>query len=294
MMKRVAAVFTAVAALAVPMLQSPARAASPPAMVDPLGVLRYSFRSQHKPTLNCPVLHVCDVVLEPGEVVRGVAIGDSVRWKREIDNSGEPSTTHVLIKPIQAGLSTNLVIDTNRRTYYVDLISSKVGFATRIGFYNYYDPVAVAAGGAEASPTPIPELPVMDVAGFKYGYRIEGVQAFRPVRAYNDGQHTFLELPASMPEAPVAKMINAQGGLETLNYRVKDVVVVAINGVPHVFEQRGDGQDPEMEAAIKALGDGTALQQKAKLYVIDGVPDKIALFLGEGRARQQVTVYHNG
>jgi len=298
-MKRTIAAFALVATLCIPATSVPAVASAPFSMVDPYGVLRYSFRSRAKPTLNCPVLHVCDVVLEPGEVVRGVAIGDSVRWKRDVDTSGDPPTAHVLVKPTQAGLSTNMVIDTNRRTYYVDLVSSKNGSATRIGFYNYYDPALVnaalaAATASAAQPTPIPELPVMDVANFHYGYRTVGNQPFRPIRAYNDGQHTFIELPASIAEAPVAKSINAAGGFETVNYRVKDVVVVAINGVPHVFEQRGDGLDPEMEAAIKNLGDGTALQQKEKLYVIDGVPDKIALFLGEGRGRQQVTVIHNG
>lgn len=67
---------------------------------------------------------VTDLVLEPGERLAGpgpIAAGDTARWVIGDTESGEAETrrVHVLIKPTLPGLSTNLVINTDRRTYYV-------------------------------------------------------------------------------------------------------------------------------------------------------------------------------
>jgi hypothetical protein len=71
---------------------------------------------------------ITDVALEPGERLVGtgpVAAGDTVRWI--IDNtesgSGPTNRVHVLIKPTRPELVTNLVIDTDRRTYHLELRS---------------------------------------------------------------------------------------------------------------------------------------------------------------------------
>lgn len=37
-----------------------------------------------QPSVVCSPLQVCDVELEPGEIVRDVLVGDTVRWKVEI------------------------------------------------------------------------------------------------------------------------------------------------------------------------------------------------------------------
>ena len=71
---------------------------------------------------------ITDVALEPGERLVGtgpVAAGDTARWI--IDNtesgSGPTNRVHVLIKPTRPELVTNLVIDTDRRTYHLELRS---------------------------------------------------------------------------------------------------------------------------------------------------------------------------
>ena len=63
-------------------------------------------------------------------------VGDSVRWKvtPAAQGAGEAVITHVLIKPTDAGLITNLVITTNKRTYIVKLVSrgKKTGCRRRL------------------------------------------------------------------------------------------------------------------------------------------------------------------
>ncbi len=100
-------------------------------IAGPDGVLRYPFGERTPPTLRCKPLFVCDLVLEPGETIVNVAVGDSVRWLIAPASSGggDGATPHVLVKPTEAGLRTNLIVTTNRRTYYLTLVSS----------YNYPD-----------------------------------------------------------------------------------------------------------------------------------------------------------
>ena len=91
-------------------------------IAGPDGVLRYPFGERTPPTLRCKPLFVCDLVLEPGETIINVAVGDSVRWLIAPASSGgaDSATPHVLVKPTEAGLHTNLIVTTNRRTYYLD------------------------------------------------------------------------------------------------------------------------------------------------------------------------------
>jgi type IV secretion system protein VirB9 len=70
---------------------------------------------------------VCDLELQPGERVRDLHVGDAVRWKITPAQSGPEGaeTTHIVIKPMDVGLVTTMVITTDRRVYYVKLASSK-------------------------------------------------------------------------------------------------------------------------------------------------------------------------
>ena len=55
-----------------------------------------------------------------------VAAGDTVRWVIGEASSGTGLTrrTHILVKPTDPGLKTNLVINTDRRTYHVEIRST--------------------------------------------------------------------------------------------------------------------------------------------------------------------------
>src|ERR1700686_5047640 len=84
------------------------------AAVGPDGVLRYPFGERTPPTLRFVPLSVCDLVLEPGEAIADEAVGDSVPWLIAPASSGPPDATtpHVLIKPTEVGLRTNLIVTT--------------------------------------------------------------------------------------------------------------------------------------------------------------------------------------
>ena len=67
---------------------------------------------------------ITDIALEPGEQLVGsgpVAAGDTVRWIVGDTESGTGATkrVHILVKPTRPDLVTNLVINTDRRTYHL-------------------------------------------------------------------------------------------------------------------------------------------------------------------------------
>jgi len=68
-------------------------------------------------------LRVTVLTLGPGEAVTAKAAGDTVRWQIGESTSGEGAgvRSHVMIKPLQTGLETNLVLTTSQRVYLLTL-----------------------------------------------------------------------------------------------------------------------------------------------------------------------------
>ena len=75
--------------------------------------------------MRCTPLRACDIELQAGEVVTGVALGDTERWVTSPLDSGaaDDPTSHVIVKPKDYDLATNIVIGTDRRTYHLSLLS---------------------------------------------------------------------------------------------------------------------------------------------------------------------------
>src|SRR3546814_3848708 len=69
---------------------------------------------------------VTDIALQPGEDIVAVASGDTARWVigDTTSGTGESERSHILVKPFAAGLSPNLVITSDRRSYHVRLVST--------------------------------------------------------------------------------------------------------------------------------------------------------------------------
>ena len=220
-------------------------------IVSPDGVLRYPFGGRTPPTLRCMPLYVCDLVLEPGESIVNVAVGDSVRWLIAPASSGpsDTSTPHVLIKPTEAGLQTNLVVTTSRRAYYVTLVSRNSDPMLRLGFLYPQDPQR-AFGLAQAQRTRLgTPLPQTSIDKLDFNYRLSGDRGLEPVRVFNDGAHTYLQMPPSMSDIPVLFAVGTDGGDTIVNYRFT-----------------------------------------GQYYVVDGVPASIALVDGSGKRQRRALV----
>jgi type IV secretion system protein VirB9 len=220
-------------------------------ITGPDGVLRYPIGERIPPTLRCKPLFVCDLVLESGETIVNVAVGDSVRWLIAPASSGaeDGATPHVLIKPTEAGLHTDLIITTNRRTYYLTLVSSYSSAMLRVGFLYPHDPqrdITTFVGRGIQPGTPLPDTAIDRL---DFNYRMSGDRGLQPVRVFNDGAHTYLQMPLGVSEIPVLFAVGTDGGDTLVNYRFT-----------------------------------------GQYYVVDGVPASIALVAGSGRHQRRTLI----
>ena len=169
---------------------------------------------------------VTDLALQPGEELLAVAAGDTVRWVIGDTTSGAAGSkrTHILVKPFSAGLSTNLVITTDRRTYHLLLASTPAAAMVAVSWtYPQDDLIALKRAEAErraAAPVATGIAP----ESLHFDYAITGDRpAWRPLRAFDDGRQTFIEFPASLAtgEAPPLFLVDSKGTAQLVNYRLQ-------------------------------------------------------------------------
>ena len=227
------------------------------------------------PSIVCAILQVTDIELQPGETITHINVGDSARWSVEsaISGNGSDQMFHLLIKPRDIGLSTSLVVTTDRRTYHLLLVSDQAKFMHSVSFV-YRDesqaaaPITAAAAQGTPDPTTAPPAPMRskktgdgkriqiaaaDPDGADESYTIRGKADWKPVQVYSKDGKTFLEMPSSMrhKEAPVLFLLK-KGGLfglgaqKTLvNYRVHGPWLVADTVIDQAVLISGVGSGQE-------------------------------------------------
>ncbi len=183
-----------------------------------------------QPSVVCSPLQVCDIELQPGEVVRDVLVGDTVRWKVEPATSGAPGgqAIHLIVKPTEPGLVTSMVVTTSRRTYHIQLKSHAQQYMARVGFEYPEDVSAKLAdinARIEANNIPGGGVPAEQL---NFAYSVSGRAGWRPSRVYSDGHKTYIQFPRSISgqDAPVLFVVSG-GQNRVVNYRMKgDLMVV--------------------------------------------------------------------
>lgn len=226
------------------------------------GAVRYLFGAQ-QPSIICAVLQVTDVELQAGEQVNSIHLGDSGRWTVEpaITGSGATEVQHLVIKPMDVGLETSLIVTTNRRTYHMSLRSHRTQFMPRVAFY--YPDEAQARWDAvktrEVKQRQERTLPQTGeyLGDLNFSYDVVGSAPWKPVRVYNNGVKTIIQMPQAMAntEAPALLVVRKDGGL------FSEAETVMVN-----YRVQGDR------------------------YIVDTVFDKAILIAGVGRGQDRVTI----
>ena len=208
------------------------RAANHLATLEP-ATAGYLDASQVYPFSDGAIYHVftapglvTDIALQPGEKLGAVAAGDTVRWVIGDTSSGNGETrrTHVLVKPFAAGLSTNILITTDKRTYHLSLTSTEHTAMSALSWVYPTDQLIAFRAAAEQAEAARPIATGLSVEQLHFDYQISGDQpTWRPLRAFDDGRQTFIEFPASLAvgEAPPLFLVDAKGTATIVNYRVQ-------------------------------------------------------------------------
>lgn len=170
---------------------------------------------------------ITDIALEPGEQLTGsgpLAAGDTVRWIVGDTESGNGDTrrVHILVKPTRPAIETNLVVNTDRRTYLIELRSREKPYMPLVAWF-YPEDQTVRLKTLTLRPV-IPEVDQRH-----YRYVIEGDNPpWRPVNAYDDGRKVYIEFSPgiSQGEMPPLFVIGQDGKPELVNYRAYNNVLI--------------------------------------------------------------------
>jgi P-type conjugative transfer protein TrbG len=226
------------------------------------GKILFLYGSQ-QPSIVCAVLQVCDVSLQAGELVNSIHLGDTARWTVEpaITGSGPTETQHLIIKPMDVGLETSLVVTTNRRTYHFKLRSHRTEYMPQVAF-TYPEDALAKWDAIRAKEAQEREQKTISQGGeylgdLNFDYDLDGDAAWMPVRVFNDGSKTILQMPKEMAqtEAPTLLVMRKEGGL------FSDDETVMVN-----YRVQGDR------------------------YIVDTVFDKAILIAGIGDSQDRVTI----
>ena len=139
--------------------------------------------------------------------VVAVAVGDTVRWiiGDPERGSGETKRIHILLKPTAPALSTNLVINTDRRTYHLELHSDQKTYMASVSWAYPEDQLIALRGQNAKAEAMAPVASGVNIGALNFRYSLQGDNPpWRPLRAFDDGSHVFIEFPKDFAssEAP--------------------------------------------------------------------------------------------
>lgn len=175
----------------------------------------------------CAPEQVTDIALEPGEQLMSVSAGDTVRWiiGDTVSGTGDTAQVHILVKPVKAGLRTNLIITTSRRAYYLELTAFKETYMAAVSWRYPAEPLTRRADvAASSSPSEAP-LQGLQLERLQFRYEISGDKPhWRPERVFDDGSKVYIQFPARLDqgEAPPLFVIGRSGEAMLVNYRMRE------------------------------------------------------------------------
>jgi len=174
---------------------------------------------------------------------------------------GEDSTSVIVLKPQEAGLDTNLLITTDRRAYYIRLVSKPQEYIARAAFsypeedksQKWQQHLRAQQARALEVMRQAQTLPaILTAEKLNFAYKITGgTGQIRPVRVFDDGAKTYIQMRPEIQnrEAPVLVVLGADGKGEMTNYRVQQ-----------------------------------------QTYIVDRLLDRAQLILGAGKKAQKVEI----
>lgn len=176
-------------------------------------------------TIYCRVNFLTTILLQPGEKVLFMGGGDTARWRRANANTGSRDGERevVYIKPSSINLKTNLVINTNKRTYQLNLISHKALYNPLIKWQYPEDELIQKIKDAEEQKrldSMQEKIVNPENLNFNYSFDNKKSVGFCPTQVYDDNVKTYLIFKNHLQELPVL-YVTENDETFLVNYRVK-------------------------------------------------------------------------
>ncbi|HMO18728.1 MAG TPA: P-type conjugative transfer protein TrbG [Oligoflexia bacterium] len=197
-------------------------------------IFNYNKSSLYEVT--AAVDHITDIALKEGEnLTTPPTAGDTVRWHLSVMKSGTGDTgqTHIIVKPLDEEIETNLIITTDQNVYHIKLKSGD--FHMPSVSWNYPQDVKLLMEASLRKENSQEATIRPDQLSFNYSIEGEDYN-WKPVRVFDDGQKTFIQMPKNfrVTEAPVLFLLDDESNPMIVNYRVKGDLYILDRLIEHV------------------------------------------------------------
>ncbi len=187
-------------------------------------VVVYTFEENVMYSIFTSPGHISDIRFQKGETIISLAAGDTKNWLIEHALAGD--RPHLLIKPMHSGLSTNLTVITDKRTYWFYLKSWKTTFMPGAEFHYPQDEL-MKNKLIEQQSIYQTEFQIEDLS---FDYVVESkcgdAACLKPKSVFSDVKNGKLHLimPESIKHAslPALFALDPEGNATMINYRFVD------------------------------------------------------------------------
>lgn len=194
----------------------------------------YNYNKYKQFEINTKVGYVTDVQLRPGEVVQKIASGNTTQWQVDVDIID--GVQHVYIKPMVSGIRTNMIINTDQRSYR--FLVNSTDEMEYVVVFNFAELDREAQLKAEvealaAQQARLDNLKRLQNTHFNTNYKVIKTKnvktAYVPKNIFDDGQKTYIEVSdlALRDNLPLVYSYDdwEKGKLQLVNYRLKNNVI---------------------------------------------------------------------
>lgn len=201
------------------------------------GVQVFSYEPGRIYEIFTTPLRVTVISLRPGERIVSMVAGDTVRWQiaETTSGAGADARSHVVLKPLRQGLSTNLVLTTSERVYMIalrataqtDAFNAAIAweYPNDLGNADLENLLVAEGASATASRLPLDRLETRYRVASRLGQR---APVWTPEAVFDDGAKTYIRFPAAAAhsELPPLFVIGPHGDAQLVNYRVRGLTYV--------------------------------------------------------------------
>jgi len=189
----------------------------------------YGYRESDIYIVYAGLDRLTDIELEAGESLTAQPVaGDTEGWVKSefTSGSGASARTHIVVKPRDEGIETNLIVPTTKRVYHLTLRSKPDWYMPAVRWF-YPDEDAAAIVKKEVDDQArqdSSEALAVSPDNLNFRYRVKGRDlTWKPAQVFDDGAKVYLKMPESMASGDAPALFVIEDGKPLLvNYRVKD------------------------------------------------------------------------
>ena len=269
------------------------------------GTQFYDYNEYKQYPIVCRVLSLTVIQLENGEVPIGVPyLSDTMRWELTGDvwrTTGGLSVQLIIIKPLEPGLTTNMILVTNQRIYQFVLTSTRDSYMPMVKFRYPLLPRQFIT--AETVRQETGQQAGEEGYYLSYNYKIVSgwfltgwfKPEWIPTEAWDDGHKTYVRLPRNILQMEYPTVFEKSHYI--INYRVNENIMILdkliseitlrLNGKRvRIIKNRGEAKDLRryVKHEVEVSGDMPPLRNGVRFDIqgdVPWLPEKVVEYDGE-------------